>query len=106
MSVGTSWRGFGNFAHTNYHGSETSWFCYPDFCVYFKVFGNLKELGYPFVYSMWFYDPKDNREMVLLNDDIGAKRVKNISLRIKGQVKRIMRNGPMRKRMLLGLMLQ
>ena len=52
---------------------------------YFDVLGELKDLGYSKVESLWYYDAMDDNELVLLKDDAWTNRMKMIAL-INGNV--------------------
>ncbi|GAU44905.1 hypothetical protein TSUD_400570 [Trifolium subterraneum] len=72
--------GFEEFDHNGYVGAEDSWFVDEDYFSYFEFVGEIKEqLNYPSIDTMWFYDPQDLDELVLLEDDMGANRMRNIA---------------------------
>ncbi|WJX51834.1 hypothetical protein P8452_37998 [Trifolium repens] len=72
--------GFEEFNHNGYVGANVRWFVDEDYFSYFEFVGEIKkELKYPTVDTMWFYDPQDLDELVLLEDDMGTNRMCNIA---------------------------
>jgi hypothetical protein len=72
--------GFEEFNHNGYVGANVTWFVDEDYFSYFEFVGEIKkELKYPTVDTMWFYDPQDLDELVLLEDDMGTNRMCNIA---------------------------
>ncbi|WJX44619.1 hypothetical protein P8452_31569 [Trifolium repens] len=72
--------GFEEFNHNGYVGANVSWFVDEDYFSYFEFVGEIKkELKYPTVDTMRFYDPQDLDELVLLEDDMGTNRMCNIA---------------------------
>jgi hypothetical protein len=72
--------GFEEFNHNGYVGAHVNWFVDEDYFSYFEFVGEIKEnLKYPSVDTMWFYDPQDLDELILLEDDMSANRMKNIA---------------------------
>ncbi|KAK2437846.1 hypothetical protein QL285_022691 [Trifolium repens] len=72
--------GFEEFNHNGYVGANVSWFVDENYFSYFEFVGEIKkELKYPTVDTMWFYDPQDLDELVLLEDDMGTNRMCNIA---------------------------
>ncbi|CAK8532808.1 unnamed protein product [Lathyrus sativus] len=61
--------GFDEFNRYGYNGLEEIWQVDPDFWSYFEILGGLKDLGYPKVESLWYYDVMDDNELVMLQDD-------------------------------------
>ncbi|XP_045821512.1 uncharacterized protein LOC123914410 [Trifolium pratense] len=77
---------FEEFDHNGYVGADVSWFVDEDYFSYFEFVGEIKKkLKYPSIDTMWFYDPQDVNELVLLEDDMDANRMKNIA-RMDGRV--------------------
>jgi len=70
---------FRRFHHLDYDGLQDSWYFDPDLWSFFEVLGGLKEMGYIGLDSLWYYDPKDDNMLVKLRDDLGTKRMKNIT---------------------------
>jgi hypothetical protein len=60
---------FVEFKILGYKGLEEVWKVDHDFWSYFEVLSGLKNLGYPKVESLWYYDAMDINELVLLKDD-------------------------------------
>jgi hypothetical protein len=72
--------GFEEFAHNGYVGVEVNWFVDEDYFSYFEFVGEIKEeLKYPSIDTMWFYDPQDLDELVLLEDDMSTNRMRDIA---------------------------
>lgn len=44
------------------------------------MLSDLKDLGYPKMDSMWYYDAIDINEIVLLKDEMEIKRMKTIAM--------------------------
>ncbi|CAJ2642460.1 unnamed protein product [Trifolium pratense] len=77
---------FEEFDHNGYVGADVTWFVDEDYFSYFEFVGEIKKkLKYPSIDTMWFYDPQDVNELVLLEDDMDANRMKNIA-RMDGRV--------------------
>lgn len=70
---------FDGFTHSSYYGLRDSWLCDPNVWSYFGVLGDLKEMGYNNLESLWYYDPVLEDEIVRLRDDVGTNRIKNIA---------------------------
>lgn len=49
---------FKEFNHNGYVGEVETWDCDPDFWSYFEVLDKLKDLCYPLICSLWYYDPE------------------------------------------------
>lgn len=47
---------FASFTKPGYQGLETIWDVGPDYWSYFEILGMLKDLGYPTVDKIWYYD--------------------------------------------------
>ncbi|CAK8543317.1 unnamed protein product [Lathyrus sativus] len=77
--------GFGEFNRHSYNGLKEIWQVGPDYWSYFEILRGLKDLGYPKVESLWYYDAMDDNELVILQDDARTNRVKTIAL-INGNV--------------------
>jgi len=70
---------FSDFTHSSYHGMEDTWICDPDVWSYFEVLGDLKEMGYINLESLWYYDPLHVDEIIRLRYHVGENRMKSIA---------------------------
>lgn len=69
---------FYEFTKLGYKGLEEVWDIDPNYWSYFKVFSSLKDLGYPAVESLWYYDEMDFNKIILMKADFGTMRMKTI----------------------------
>ncbi|KAI5446902.1 hypothetical protein KIW84_014665 [Lathyrus oleraceus] len=74
------WCVFVKFNKLGYKGLEEVLEVDPDFWGYFEILIGLKDLGYPCMESLWYYDAMDINQLVLLKDDAGINRMKIITL--------------------------
>lgn len=74
---------FVNFTKSSYEGLETIWDVDLDFQSYFKILDKLKELGYPIIDKLWYYDEMNVNDIVLLKDDKGTNMIKTIVVMTK-----------------------
>lgn len=61
-----------------YKGLKEIWDIVRDYWSYFEILGKLKDLGYPVVASLWYYDEMDVNDIVLLENDKGSRMMKTI----------------------------
>ncbi|CAI8584689.1 unnamed protein product [Vicia faba] len=71
---------FGEFNKLGYKGLEEILDVYPNFWSYLEILGGLKDLGYPKIDSLWYYDAMDDNELVMLQDNAGTNKMKTIAL--------------------------
>ncbi|CAK8575379.1 unnamed protein product [Lathyrus sativus] len=57
---------------------EEIWNVNPDYLSYFEILDKLKDLGYPIVTSLWYYDEMDVNDIILLENEKGIRRMKTI----------------------------
>ncbi|CAK8578760.1 unnamed protein product [Lathyrus sativus] len=69
---------FAEFTNLGYNGLEETWDVESDFWSYFKVLGGLKDLGYPTIESLWYYDQMECNSIVELKDDNETRRMHTI----------------------------
>ncbi|KAI5433071.1 hypothetical protein KIW84_020383 [Lathyrus oleraceus] len=73
-------REFANFTKSVYQGLEAIWDVDSDYWSYFEILAMLKDLGYPTVNKLWYYDEMNACDIVLLEDEKGTKRMQIIAV--------------------------
>ncbi|CAK8568500.1 unnamed protein product [Lathyrus sativus] len=73
-------REFANFTKSGYQGLNTIIDFDLDYWGYFEILGMLKDLGYPTIDRLWYYDEMNACDIVLLEDDNGTKRMHTIAV--------------------------
>jgi len=70
---------FTGLTNLDYYGCENVWSVDEDLWSYFAIIGKVKEMGYPMIEALWYYDPNIDGEIARLRDDTGIRRMKNIA---------------------------
>ncbi|CAK8568047.1 unnamed protein product [Lathyrus sativus] len=69
---------FVNFTKLGYVGLEEIWNVDPDYWSYFEILDKLRELGYPTIDRLWYYDDMIDNDIVQLENDKGTDRMRTI----------------------------